>query len=317
MTLGFAAIAAGCSSTEVLPQDAPVAEPGYPAYTAPAAEPTSTVVALGPETETPAADPSASDAAGPTTSASRPSLLSPRPTGGATPAPSAAATAEPTSGPTGGVTGVPVEPSTPAAPSPSPVTPTPTPAALVLSTSAWVPACGATVSLPSGDPSVSLAVSDLGTIGEGSALHTSAVLANLTGTAIQAEQYYTTVTIVHAGRVVSRAPGGTDAGPVIVLAGGGSLAVPVDHDLHSDCGAAATSDAEPTTAAALASSGADQAAASTTTEALASSGEEGAEDFAPNSLTALAPGEYEAIIAVHVLRDHGVVAVTTASLTIS
>ncbi|TNU74916.1 hypothetical protein FH969_06845 [Miniimonas arenae] len=197
---------------------------------------------------------------------------------------------------------------------------------------------------------LSLAVDPLPATPSGTALRGTAVLT--TTASIAPEQYFATVTVLQNGVVVSRPPVGTDAGPVLALTPGESIVVPLSQDLAADCGTAL-----PTPAATAAAGGSlltpaapDGAVEAASDEAEVRAADAAAPDTAGGvgggdgggvggsggdgggdgvgtpgtgsatpapSIGDLPPGEYVVVVAVHVVRDGGLVVAATAPLTIT
>ncbi|PWD50700.1 hypothetical protein C8046_08580 [Serinibacter arcticus] len=111
-------------------------------------------------------------------------------------------------------------------------------------------------------------------------LQTEGVLSSSYDVGTVAERFVASVTVARDGVVVSTWAEGQESGPPISVAAGGTLVVPVSHDLVESCAAPVATlgpettptDARPGDAAASAGTG------------------------------ALPPGEYTAVIGVHVLR---------------
>lgn len=312
-------LVAGCTGTQVLPPDPPIAEPGYPEYTPPASP------APSPRTSTSAPTPPSSPAS-PTPDRVR-DPASPSPTKAVprytpTPAPPAP---EPE----------PEQPTTPDAPEPTPTrtatpsptssprpspSPTPTPTPLTLTTVAWDAACGSSVDLVSPNRELTLVLSALPDTPSGSPLNATGSLSTQVETV--STSFTVEVVVLRGQVVVATSPGASDASPQKPLKPGAPLSVPVEHDLLTECAPPPSESAEPPTAptspardgvsvdAAGADTGGDAAGAAAVGSAVAGG----------RTTTALPPGSYTVVVAVRVAAGPGapgVVATASGPLTIT
>lgn len=293
-------VLAGCTSEQTLAPDPAGAEPGYPQYTPPATSPdgvspSGTPDAAGTPDDVPAGpgpSPSVTPSAEPTLT----------PTATATPSETPSPTAEPsTPSPTATPTTAPSTPAPTTPPTASPTTPpTPTtPAALALQTQTWQPRCGGALAAPPAVNELSVAVT-LPATASGGPLQTEAVLSNGADAPVAAERYVSSVTIARSGIVVSVSAAGHDEVPPIAITAQGTLVVPVFHDLAETCSVGGVRDPGP------------PATTSTSASAVAPAapGDDLVLDPEPAGgsaqLGSLPPGDYTAVVAIHLVRDGGI-----------
>lgn len=291
-------VLAGCTSEQTLAPDPAGAEPGYPQYTPPVTSPDGVSSSGTPDAAGTPDDAPVGPGPSPTVTPSAEPTLTPTATPSETPSP----TAEPsTPSPTATPTTAPSTPAPTTPPTASPTTPpTPTtPAALTLQTQTWQPRCGAALAAPPAVNDLSVAVT-LQTAA-GGPLQTEAVLSNGADAPVAAERYVSSVTIARSGIVVSTWAEGQDAWPAIALAARGTLVVPVFHDLAETCPAGGVRDPGP------------PATTSTSASAVAPAAP-GDDDLVLDpepaggsaQLGSLPPGDYTAVVAIHLVRDGGI-----------
>ncbi|ROR97033.1 hypothetical protein EDD28_1626 [Salana multivorans] len=310
-------LVAGCTGTQVLPPDPPIAEPGYPEYTPPASP------APSPRTSTSAPTPPSSPAS-PTPDRVR-DPASPSPTKAVprytpTPAPPAP---EPE----------PEQPTTPDAPEPTPTrtatpsptssprpSPSPTPTPLTLTTVTWDAACGSSVDLVSPNRELTLVLSALPDTPSGSPLNATGSLSTQVETV--STSFTVEVVVLRGQVVVATSPGASDASPQKPLKPGAPLSVPVEHDLLTECAPPPSESAEPPTAPtspARDGVSVDAAGADTRGDA-AGAAAVGSAAAGGRTTTALPPGSYTVVVAVRVAAGPGapgVVATASGPLTIT
>lgn len=191
-------LAAGCASSETLPQDAPVTEPGYPAQAA-----------------SPEAEPSAGVSSGEPTPFPAPSA------GVATPAPQPSPSSAP--------------PGTTATPPDPPPAADPGADAIVLATAAWLPVCDGQAAPPDPNPRLELTIPEIGEVAAGGELAVTVTLTNTYARPIQQEDYYAVLTLTREGKVITTATGGISSASQAALGVGESLPLAVGHPLHEGC----------------------------------------------------------------------------------
>lgn len=160
---------------------------------------------------------------------------------------------------------------------------------------------------------------NVGSPAAGSLLQGDAVVTSAYATPLAPENYVATVTIARDGEVVSTWAEGQDAGPAISIAAGGNLVVPVTHDLIDTC---TTGDAGATGGSGTTGGSNERPAPDTSTPATPesgaadSSGDAARTTPSPAATTGprfLPPGEYTAVVAVHVVRDDAAINPVVAS----
>lgn len=203
---------AGCTGTEVLPPDPPIAEPGYPQYTPPATPaPSATMDPAVPDFVLSPPPPAATPPASPPDPEAAPE---PSPS---TPAPEPSPTPTPTPTPS---------------PTPEP-TPSATPTPLTLQTVEWSATCGGGADLVSPNPEITLTLPDLGSTRSGSGFSVLGWLSSQTETV--PVSFATEVVVLRDGVVVAQHPGPGDSSPLVGLVPGTPLEVPIEHDLLTEC----------------------------------------------------------------------------------
>lgn len=321
----------GCTGTEVLTPDPPIAEPGYPQYTPPAAPPPS-----------------------PTTDPAVPDLIltpPPSPAPPTDPPPAAEEPAEPTPPPSTTPETSPTPTTTSPPPAPSP-TPSPTPSAITLQAVEWSASCGGGAELISPNSEIALTLPDLPATRSGSGFGVIGWLSGQTETV--PVSFATEVVVLRDGVVVAQHPGPGDASPSVALVPGTPLEVPVEHDLLTECppppspaatlGAPVDTRPESASPSALGSGnvgsadtqtltpsgtgtpatpgtpdGTGSPAPQTTTPSPPTSPSPSPE-LSPDTATALPPGSYTVVVAVRIAEGPGapgVVATAAAPLTIT
>lgn len=201
------AFLSGCASSETLPGDAPVSEPGYATRSATVgSEPTSATTDPAPTTTPSTAAPSSGGNTG-----TRPEAPD------ATP------------------------PAAPATPTQAAPTTSSNPSQIVLATAEWLPECGGDAAPPDPNPNLTLTLDAAFDITAGGELHTVATLANTYSEPIQEEGYYVIVTITQNGTVISSSTAGASSATLATLGAGETMGLQVDQTLLDGCAGDAAS----------------------------------------------------------------------------